>query len=194
MPPQSALPGFGNAEPTDQVFFAILPDDAAGMQASVLSRTLRDTLGLRGRTLDRERLHVTLLPLGNFPGLPRGLVNEARDAAASVAFPSFRLAFDRVGSFSGRPGNLPLVLRVGDGLAALGDFQRSLAIALKRAGLGRHMKSGFVPHMTLLYDASAVAERPVAPVGWTVREFVLIHSLLGQTKHIVLGRWPLREA
>jgi len=33
--------------------------------------------------------------------------------------------------------------------------------------------------------------QPVEPFEWTVREFVLIHSLLGRTEYRVLGRWPL---
>ena len=36
------------------------------------------------------------------------------------------------------------------------------------------------------------ALRPVDPVGWTVREFVLVRSLLGLTMHIPLARWKLR--
>jgi 2'-5' RNA ligase len=46
--------------------------------------------------------------------------------------------------------------------------------------------------MTLLYDDRSVAEQAVETIGWTAREFVLVHSLLGQTRHIPLGRWPLR--
>jgi 2'-5' RNA ligase len=58
------------------------------------------------------------------------------------------------------------------------------------AGLGRRERA-FVPHVTLLYDARNVTVQPVDPLGWTVREFVLVHSLLGQTRYRVLGRWTL---
>ena len=37
----------------------------------------------------------------------------------------------------------------------------------------------------LLYDARDVEEHPIAPIGGTVREFVLIHSLRG---HVHLAR------
>jgi 2'-5' RNA ligase len=33
--------------------------------------------------------------------------------------------------------------------------------------------------------------RAVEPIRWTVREFVLVHSLLGQTRHVPLARWSL---
>jgi 2'-5' RNA ligase len=28
-------------------------------------------------------------------------------------------------------------------------------------------------------------------IAWRVREFVLVHSLLGRTVHLPLARWPL---
>jgi 2'-5' RNA ligase len=56
----------------------------------------------------------------------------------------------------------------------------------------RH-KSGkqFTPHVTLLRDRISVPEQEIEPICWTAREFVLVHSLLGQTQHIPLGRWSL---
>ena len=43
--------------------------------------------------------------------------------------------------------------------------------------------------MTLWYSGEReVDEHPIEPIGWTVREFVLIHSLRGHTH---LARWPL---
>ena len=43
----------------------------------------------------------------------------------------------------------------------------------------------------MLYDDRLVAWQAVEPVRWTVREFVLMHSLLGQHRHVPLARWPL---
>jgi 2'-5' RNA ligase len=71
-------------------------------------------------------------------------------------------------------------------------FQRTLGAALGRVGLGgRETKLQFTPHVTLLYDDALVAERPCDAVAWRVREFVLVHSLLGRTVHLPLARWPL---
>ena len=55
----------------------------------------------------------------------------------------------------------------------------------------RPVASQVTPHVTLLYDDVLVEERAVEPIRWTVREFVLVHSLLGQTRHVPLARWPL---
>ena len=45
------------------------------------------------------------------------------------------------------------------------------------------------PHPALV--ARRVDEQPITRIGWTMREFVLVHSLLGQKRYIPLGKWPL---
>ena len=74
------------------------------------------------------------------------------------------------------------------GLRRLQSFRQTLGAALTRRGLRRLANTNFTPHVTLLYDARGVDEYPVEPIGWTVREFVLIRSLNGH-EHLV--RWPL---
>ena len=140
-----------------------------------------------------ERLHVTLHHIGDYAGFPTDVSNRVQAAAATVKMPPFEITFDRAGSFSGRDRNLPFVLRGGDGLNALLAFQRQVFDALKLVNVVRRAEPNFTPHITLLYDDRNVAELPVEPIRWTAREFVLIHSLLGQTRHIPLARWPLRH-
>jgi 2'-5' RNA ligase len=50
----------------------------------------------------------------------------------------------------------------------------------------------FTPHLTLSYDNCRIKERFVQPISWTVREFKLVLSLVGETKYDFLGRWQLR--
>jgi len=57
-----------------------------------------------------------------------------------------------------------------------------------RKGLKGWARRAFTPHVTLWYGEREIAENPIEPIGWTVREFVLIHSLRG---HTCLARWPL---
>ena len=114
----------------------------------------------------------------------------ASEAAESLKFPSFDVTFDRAGSFH-NGGNNPLVLQGGERLEALRQFQRDLGAAMARAGGGRLVDKNFTPHVTLLYDGRLIADEPIAPVTWTVGGFSLIHSLLGRTEHIPLGRWAL---
>jgi 2'-5' RNA ligase len=193
MPEQSFLPGFEAApRPTDRLFFALYPDASTAAQIAVLAQQLRTEHGLQGKPLKPERFHVTLHHLGDYAGLPPDLVAAARVAGASVAAAPFDVTFDRVASFTSAPRNRPFVLRGDGGLAALMAFQQNLGEALKKTVLGRWAKPGFTPHLTLLYDDRSVPEQAVTPVSWTARELVLVHSLIGQTVHLPLARWPLQ--
>lgn len=190
MPEQLSFVGFDAAPPSDGLFFALFPEAAAATRAVELAQRLRTQHGLNGKVLPADRLHVSLLDLGEYAGLPNNIVATACTAAAGIAAPPFDVSFDRAMSFSGRPKSLPLVVRGGDGVKDLAAFQRALGIAMQTAGLGR--AKAYTPHITLLYGERRVDEQQADPIGWTVREFVLVHSLLGQTRYIPLGRWPLR--
>ncbi|MGH8163243.1 MAG: 2'-5' RNA ligase family protein, partial [Rhodanobacteraceae bacterium] len=150
--------------------------------------------GLRGKPLPAARLHVTLHHLGDYAGLPSGLIATAKEVAARVAMPAFEVTFDSASSFAGRPRQRPLVLR-GDevGVAALQSLQRALGDAMTAAGLSRHVERKFVPHITLLYDDKLLAPMSIERVAWTVCEFALMHSLIGRRDYRMLGRWPLFE-
>ncbi|CAN5160092.1 2'-5' RNA ligase family protein [soil metagenome] len=176
--------------PTDRLFFGLYPDAATAEAIAGQARAFSGAHGLSGRPLAPDRFHVTLHEIGVFAGLPRGIVEKALEAGARVAASSFDVRFDRVGSFHNR-GNNPFVLRGGEGLSALTIFQQALGLAMGKAGLGRQVSKTFTPHVTLLYDNALVVETPIEPLGWTVSEFVLIHSLIGQTRHVPLGRWTL---
>lgn len=192
MPAQISLEGFDPpAPPIDRLFFALFPPTAVASRIDELAQRLRADCGLKGKTLQPGRLHVTLHHLGDYAGLQQGLVSAARAAASAVRAQPFEVTFDRVMSFSRKPTNRPFVLRGDAGLAELIAFQQSLGAAMKKTVLGSWAESHFTPHVTLLYDDSEVAEQAVEPLSWTVSDFALVHSLIGKTRHTVLGRWSL---
>jgi RNA 2',3'-cyclic 3'-phosphodiesterase len=187
---QTSLGGLAAPHPTDRLFFAAMPPPDVAAQIAALAGSLRERLRLKGRPRPTAHLHVTLHHLGDFAGLPQQRVEDARAAAAGVAPGAFEARFDRVGSFAGRPGKHPFVLLGAGDATGLATLHAGLGARLAAAGLGRRERA-FVPHVTLLYDAGNVAVQPVDPLGWPVREFVLVHSLLGRTEYRVLGRWAL---
>lgn len=191
-PPQLSFDGLGADNACDRLFFALFPDTEAAARIAELAQTLRRQHGLHGRPQRQDRLHVTLHHLGDYVGLPQGVIADAELAAARVEAAPFDVVLDSASSFGGRSGKLSFVLRGEEGVESLAAFQTELDGHMKASGLARWTKGKFVPHVTLLYDHRAVAPQPVAPVSWTVREFVLVHSLIGKTEHRVLGRWPLR--
>lgn len=188
---QMGFGGFEAPQPTDRLFFAIFPDAAAAARIADVAQALRDQHQLHSKPLRTDRFHVTLHHLGDYAGLPDDVVTRARAAAARVAMPGFEVVFDSASSFGGRSHNRPLVLRGDAGMATLLELQRRLGERMTAAGLGRLLGHRFTPHVTLLYDDRMVAPQATGPIAWTVREFALVHSLLGRTEHRILGRWPL---
>lgn len=174
----------------DRLFFALFPDSEAVERILALAERIRSQEGLEGRPLLPDRLHVTLAHLGDFHGVPQRIVEIAGEAAASLAAESrFDVTLDRVVSFSGRDQK-PLVLVGREGVVALSAFRDRLKSALLKSGL--KVDPRFKPHVTLSYDRKSIAEHAVEPIAWTAGEFVLVHSLVGKSKHVHLRRWPLR--
>jgi 2'-5' RNA ligase len=174
---------------TDRLFLAVAPDAAARERIHALAVRLRAELALRGHPLGPARYHVTLAFLGDHAGLPQHLVEQVSACAGTIALPPFGIRFDHVASFARGRGS-PLVLLGGDGVAGL----RALAAALAERlhDVVDVDRRPYKAHLTLLRDDRVVAERPVAPIAWTAHEFVLVHSAVGQGRHTVLARWPLR--
>jgi 2'-5' RNA ligase len=180
-----------SGEPTDRLFLATFPPEAAVRDIAALQARLKAELKLRGKPLLADRLHITLCHLGDYAGLNRDVAASAERAMAGKSFAPFDVTFDRVASFANRARNKPFVLQGGEGVAATVAFQKQLHEGLKANGLGKWAKP-YTPHVTLLYDNQQVSEQAVAPIGWRVEEFVLVHSELGETRHHILQRWPLR--
>jgi RNA 2',3'-cyclic 3'-phosphodiesterase len=174
----------------DRLFFALLPDASAARRAEQIAESLRGACGLTGEPMS-GRFHVSLFGLGDYAGIPDALVAQAGVAAAAVIEAPFRITFDRAASFAAKGPNLPLVLRAGHSAFSLVSFRNALGRAMICNGLAPWVSPRCLPHMTLLYDRRNVELRPVAPLEWIARDFVLVHSPVGRGKHIVLGRWPL---
>jgi 2'-5' RNA ligase len=112
------------------------------------------------------------------------LINKLAERAARVVMPAFRVSFDYAMSFK----NGALVLRGDDNLIGLEILHQRLNDALDdRPRPARR----FTPHVTLLRDAHRVPEQEIEPIEWTVREIVLVHSLIGRTIHRHVVRLPL---
>jgi len=191
MPEQLWLPGL-EAPPalTDGLFFAVFPDANTAAGIAKLAQQACTEARVRSKPLAASRLHVTLRHLGNFAGgLPDAYVGAAKQAAASIAMAPFTVEFDAVASFAKRPRPGPAVLVGDDGVLGLRALHDALEAALKNAGLTPGPE--FTPHVTLAYGMPWAERRPAGPACWNVREFALVHSLLGRTKHVVLARWPL---
>jgi RNA 2',3'-cyclic 3'-phosphodiesterase len=173
----------------ERIFFACLPDAELAAHIHAMAGQLKEEKGFGANLILPEHLHVTLFHLGDWAALPDEIVRLAKDAASQVKAAAFEVVFQRAESFRNSTGVYPFVL-TSDVVPWQGLYS-ALGAALTNVGLGGATKGMFRPHMTLTYDKLRVKPMPVAPVLWTVRDFVLVHSQLGKTAHMHLGRWKL---
>lgn len=148
---------------------------------------------LSGMTMSPDRMHVSLYNIWPYDGEPPAhIVSQAVKVAAELVAAPIALSFDQAMSFRTRRG-YHLVLSESRPSIELAKFVQQFTLTFRKAGIGAGPLSQPNPHMTLVYGGNrAIDRRPIEPVCWTAAEFVLIESLIGQSRHGLLGRWPLR--
>lgn len=176
---------------TDRLFYALLPDAESAGQLVELARQLRANHHPKGVLISSERLHVTLAFLGDFAGLPKSIVASALVAGEQLREAPFAVAFDRLQKFG--HAKQAVVLRGADVAAGVNEFRRRLVEAALHQGLKPVGPAGFTAHITLMYDEGPIVEEEVSPISWTAKEFVLVRSLIGKSRHEILGRWSLQS-
>ena len=169
---------------THNLFFAVQP--AAEERARIAD--LIASLRIGGVPMRLDRLHITTLSLVTGDVLPEGLAQEAAEIAGSIRMPAFRVIFDRLVG-----GNRSALMLPSEPLEALRMFRERLGFALMRAGIEFAQGGRFSPHVTLLYGGQPRPEQEIEPISWLVEDFMLIDSFIGETRHIEVGRWPLRS-
>jgi 2'-5' RNA ligase len=174
----------------DTLFFALKPPPHIAEHIHRFSERTRAARGLSCKLTLPRCYHITLLGAGAYETTSKATLDGLRAAAARVAMRSFRIGLDRPMSF-GSGLERPFVL-VGDDRTTIGAhmLRQELGSALRQIGFRLRLKA-FAPHMTLFYSGHDLGEDAVAEIGWTVREFALIHSVHGRSRHELLGVWRL---
>jgi len=180
---------FADAAPGERLFFALFPPLATATALVALAQQLRQRHGLSGVVLPAEKLHVTLAFVGHFAPLPPDLLGAARAAGDRIAAAPFAIRFPQAGSFDGRGGRHPFVLRGGEH-PALCALQAQLVAALK-ATRALAAEEPYVPHLTLLRDRKLVADEALGTPGWNVDSFALVRSGGEPSAYRVVQQWPL---
>lgn len=173
----------------NRLFVGVYPAEDGAAHTGDRAQELRNVFGLTGEPLQTDHFHTSLCHIGDFPGMPHQVVEAAKAAAREVRMPIFDVAFNRAMSFLRRKRPLPFVLLGDDGVVGLRVLHAEVCIAMRRGGF--RVRPDFTPHVTLLYDNRPVPEEAVETVRWTVRDFVVVHSLLGETRHEKLATFPL---
>lgn len=177
------------------MFFAVLPDEESRAAIIRIGERLVKSHRLGGSSVDIDRLHVMLAPIGKPDRLRQPPENALLAAAAGVHVKAFQITLDCAMRFSnaGRDGRFPFVLCADRPTTETGlKLRRALAEAQYAQGLLVAGVSSYLPHVALLYGQGLEAiEQPIPPIRWMAREFVLIRSFFSQSRYEVIGRWPL---
>lgn len=145
---------------------------------------------LRGQRIGQDRLHVTLAPVFAPHRSLADTIARAKSVAAGIQYGRFPVCFEWSESFRLRRSHHPFVLRGDASMGPLLEFRDQMHAQLGRAGF--HLPRSYTPHITLLWADRPVEANPIAPIHWTVRDFVLVLSVVGEARHIHVGRWPLQ--
>jgi RNA 2',3'-cyclic 3'-phosphodiesterase len=171
--------------PFHRLLWAVMPDSSTVDSISEITRRERAKHGLTGKPFQPCRFHVTLYHVGDAVGAPPPeLIESQIQRASNVVMPAFRAAFNRAQSFR----NGAFVLAGDDGVIGFDILHQRLSDELNWQP---RPAQRYTPHMTLLYDRQRIEEQFVEPISWTVREMVLIESLVGLTTYRILARVPL---
>ena len=180
----------GQSEPrparpeTLRLFFALWPDDATRDALNRTGKWLHLHWG--GRRMRADTLHITLAFLGSTPVDQLDTLVACADAVQTHAF---ELVLDQAGYWRHN--------RIGwFGASETPPQHRELVSALNTA----LQNAGFpidtrphVPHVTLLRKTPGGEAPACVPVGWMVKDFVLVKSVTESdgAHYEVIRRWPL---
>jgi RNA 2',3'-cyclic 3'-phosphodiesterase len=178
-------------EPRHAIFFALYPPAEQAAVIAHFTDRMFEAGRLRGPRVARERLHISLNPLGEYPVLPEPFIAQVRDTVASLKRRPFEVVLNRTKSFRNKETR-PCVLIGDDGVIGIDGLYSVIHEILTEAGLPRG-RARITPHLTLSYEQNELPDDFIEPVSWRVEEFRLIHSPRGESRHNVLGCWPLVE-
>ena len=133
-------------------------------------------------------LHVTLLPLFDLAEAPAWALPFLLGAIMGFRADAFDVVFDRIREWR------CVVLRGGRTLAL---DMRALQDRLARHLTDRDFPTfggPRAPHVTINYHGDGQGGDRIEPIGWRADRLLLVESVVGETRHVEHGRWPLAEA
>ncbi|MEF0940009.1 2'-5' RNA ligase family protein [Rhizobium sp. BR 362] len=188
--PETPPPRTQTRQGSENLYFALLPDEPVGNEIDKLMVILGQSYRLLGRARPPGLRHVSVHGFGKYPKRRDDITAIAMRAAKTIQHCEFTLVFDHVLSF--RQPSHPLVLCPTDGVKEFRRLQLQLGLAVYEAGLAVCLDPGYQPHITLQYGRTPVPRVDLEkPITWTVRKFVLVNSLQGLSKHEYIDQWPL---
>jgi 2'-5' RNA ligase len=170
--------------PRSRLFFALWPDATQRGELYRLARCLHSGCG--GRVTRRDKLHLTLVFLGN---VERERISQLVSLAKQPRIPRFELEFGVMGYWRhnrivwAAPVAIP---------PALSELVAALEDILQTAGF-RFDRRPYAPHVTLIRDARAPNQLPRMNSRWEISQFSLVQAVRDElgSRYEIVANWPL---
>ena|SRR5579871_5894898 len=166
--------------------FAFRPDRAARdaavrIQSELLNRS-DECAPIRP-----DNLHVLLFPLWEGEKVSADLIEIATTLVLAIDGKPFEFKFDKLASVP-RQNGFSTVLAASHTPGELYALQRKFVSRFE----GLSKAGDLTPCLALLDTDRVIESKPIEPVRWVAREFLLLHTFLGEARQEIVGRWPLR--
>lgn len=132
-------------------------------------------------------LHVSLLLMDEFNEPPYDLIPRIEAAIGSIRARPLNVTLDGCAIYG---GGRHLALTSAAKNSDIQAFARMLRGALSRHNLPRQAFRATSPHVTIIYGYGRKEVLNIGkPLTWQAREFSLVYSHNGETRHEPFGRW-----
>lgn len=165
-----------------RLFFALFPPPLIARRIAHWA----ERFGPHAAYVRADRLHITLNILDDHESFPHDTAERLIEIGDMIAAAPFMIELDQVSSGGGTIALRPRLKN-----QPLQQLAGTIAGARADAGIAGREGYRLNPHLTLLYREGRPFTETVNPFAWEVKEFTLIHSLLGHTRHIPLASWTL---
>jgi len=172
-------------------FFAVLPDDQARDLTYAAAGLFKESLGLRGRLVLPEKLHMTCHFIGRFAQVLEEVEVKAIAVGDQVSGKPFEITFGHALTFEGTNA-APCVFASAEVPWALRGLCQRIGHLLDSTRKETHFSRPFRPHVTWLYSNDRIyGTMPMSPLTWSARTFALASGVQGVAPYRIIRTWTL---
>jgi 2'-5' RNA ligase len=176
---------------TVSYFFAVFPEDHARDLTHAAAGLFKESLGLSGRLVSPEKLHMTCHFIGRFKQALDDVEAKAIAVGDEVTGQRFDITFDHALTFEGTNA-APCVFASAEVPWALRGLCHRIGHLLDPTRKETHVSRPFRPHVTWLYSNDRIyGTMPMSPLTWSAKTFALASGVPGVAPYRIIRTWAL---
>jgi 2'-5' RNA ligase len=164
----------------DRFFFALKPPELLARSIAEFGRSFG------GEWIRPDRLHMTVAISGDYRAYPSAYVETLLRVGDRIAAAPCRVKLRQLVQ-----SEQSLLLLPDTSDRPFREIYDCIDGGMRGARAPLRRNVGYAPHMTLSYRDALPFQRRIDGFAWDADEVLLIHSLVGRTKHRCLKSWKL---